>query len=242
MKKLWIQAGVFTLFFLADAANAAVAHPLLQSITVPDSKTVLQYLLLFTFMSIIPTILLLTTSFTRIVIVLGFLKHAVGQPQVPPNTVIIAMAMFLTFFTMHPAFSEISTNALKPYMQGQLTESQAVTAGIAPLRRSMLKRTRRKDLALFLDFAKLTPSTPEEVPTYVLIPAYMSSELRIAFQIGFMIFFPFLVIDIVVASILMSMGMMMVPPTIISMPFKLLLFVLIDGWNIILRGLVTGFG
>jgi flagellar biosynthetic protein FliP len=217
-----------------------MSAPLLSALPQVKPQIMVQWFLMMTLLAVVPTMLMLTTSFIRNIIVLGFVRQAVGQPQVPPQPVIVAMALFLTYFSMNPVFTEINTKSLQPYLKGSITETQAMESALTPLRASMLKRTRRKDLLLFVHLAHLRPASPAEVPIHVLIPAFVSSELRAAFSIGFLIFLPFLVIDIVVASVLMSMGMMMIPPTVISLPVKLLLFVLIDGWNLILRGLVLG--
>ena len=223
------------------APNAWGAAPAALSF-LPQAKpeVVMQWFLLTTLLAIAPMLLMLTTSFTRIIIVLSFVRQAVGQPQVPPQPVIVAMAIFLTFFTMQPVFKQMDEGALQPYLHGRISETQAIEKALPPLRDSMLARTRRKDLILFVRMARIKPATPADVPIHVLIPAFASSELRDAFTVGFLIYLPFLVIDIVVASVLMSMGMMMVPPTVVSLPVKLLLFVLIDGWSLILRGLVLG--
>lgn len=202
----------------------------------------LQILLLLTILSLAPAILIMVTSFTRIVVVLGFVRNALGSPQIPPTAVIIGLSLFLTFFIMAPTFGEIQDNALSPYLAGSITQEEALNRGVNSLRNFMFRQTQEKDLALLVSFTNLPrPQTRNDIPTHVLIPAFILSELRAAFTLGFLIYIPFLVIDMVVASILMSMGMMMLPPVMISLPFKLLLFVLVDGWDLITRGLTLSF-
>ena len=201
-----------------------------------------QLLLLFTVLALAPTILVMMTPFTRIVIVLGFIRQALGSQQAPPNQVLVGMALFMTLFISMPAFQEANDKSLQPFLKKQISQEQAFEAGLQPFRRFMLKQVRQSDLELYLSLAKLKrPDKPEDVPTHVLIPAFITSELKTSFLIGFLVYIPFLVIDMVVASTLMSMGMMMLPPTIISMPFKLILFVLIDGWNILSQALIGSF-
>lgn len=202
----------------------------------------LQILFMLTVLSLAPSILIMMTSFTRIIVVLSFLRSALGTQQMPPNQIIIGMALFLTFFTMAPYWQQVNEQAIQPYLAGNLEQEAAMDKGIQPIRDFMFKQTRENDLALFVNLANINrPSGPEEVPTYVLIPAFVISELKTAFQIGFLIYIPFLVIDMVVASTLMSMGMMMLPPVMISLPFKILLFILVDGWHLIIRSLVASF-
>jgi flagellar biosynthetic protein FliP len=208
-----------------------------------DSPTevagVLQIIALLTVLSLAPAILLMATSFTRIVIVLSFVRNAMGTQQVPPNQVLIGLALFVTLFVMMPVFSQVNEEALKPYMAGAIGQEEAMARGVAPMRSFMLKQTREKDLAVFVDLAGLPqPGGPDDIPTYVIMPAFMVSELKTAFQMGFVIFIPFLVIDMLVASVLMSMGMMMLPPVLISLPFKILMFVLVDGWGLVVKSLV----
>jgi flagellar biosynthetic protein FliP len=201
----------------------------------------IQMLLLLTALTVAPAFLVMTTSFTRIIIVLSFLRSGLGAQQVPPNMVLLGLALFLTYFTMQPTIDQVNETAVKPFMAKQLSEQQAVQQAYKPLQAFMLQRTRKSDLKLFVDMAKLRNlKRPSDVPAHVLIPAYSVSELKTAFEIGFLIFVPFLVIDMVVASILMSMGMMMLPPVMVSMPLKLLLFVLADGWGLLLQGLARG--
>jgi len=202
----------------------------------------LQVLLLLTILSMAPAILLMMTSFVRIVIVLSFVRQAMGTQQMPPNQVIISLALFLTFFVMSPVFTQINDTAMQPYLAKKIPQEEALKKAVAPLRGFMLKQTSEKELGLMVDISgQRGVKRPEDVATMTLIPAFMLSELKRAFQIGFMIFIPFLVIDMVVASVLMSMGMMMLPPVIISLPFKILLFVLVDGWTLIVASLVKSF-
>ncbi len=202
----------------------------------------LQLIVLLTVLSLAPAILILLTSFTRIVVVLSFVRSALATQQMPPNQILVGLALFLTFFVMAPTWREVNENALQPYFKGEINEEQAFSRGMAPLRTFMFKQTREKDLALFVKLAKLErPRTYRDIPNYVLIPAFVISELKTAFQIGFIIFVPFLVIDMVVSSALMSMGMLMLPPMMISLPFKILLFVLVDGWNLIVYSLISSF-
>jgi flagellar biosynthesis protein FliP len=202
----------------------------------------LRIILLITVLSIAPAILVLMTCFTRIIVVLGFVRNALGTQQIPPNQVLIGLAIFLTFFIMGPTFSKVNQDALQPFMAGKMTQQQAYNAASIPMKEFMAKQTREKDLALFMDYAGLkTPKQIKNIPLRALVPAYAISELKTAFQMGFMIFIPFLVIDMIVSSVLMSMGMMMLPPVMISLPFKILLFILVDGWNLIIKSLLMSF-
>ncbi|MGD2184592.1 MAG: flagellar type III secretion system pore protein FliP [Desulfobacterales bacterium] len=204
---------------------------------------VLQIFLLMTILSLAPAILIMLTSFTRIVIVLSLLRRALGTMQMPPNQVIIGLALFLTFFIMTPVWRSINQNALQPYMDEKIDQKQALQNAAEPLRKFMFKQTREKDLALFVDIAKVErPKTADDIPISVLIPSFIISEVKTAFQIGLLLYVPFLIIDMVVASVLLSMGMMMLPPIMISLPFKLMLFVLSDGWNLLVGSLVRSFG
>jgi len=206
-------------------------------------STAIQIVLLLTVLSLAPAILLMMTSFTRLIVVFSLLRQALGVQQAPPNQVIVGLALFLTFFIMSPAITKINESALKPYMSGAISQEAAFTGAIQPLREFMLKNTREKDMELFLRLSKTeAPKTKDEIPTLALIPAFVTSELKTAFQIGFLIYLPFLVIDMVVASVLMSMGMMMLPPVMVSMPFKLMLFVLVLGWYLLVGSLVQSFG
>lgn len=184
----------------------------------------------------------MVTSFTRIIVVLSFVRTALATQQVPPNQVLIGLALLLTFFTMHPVITQINANALQPYLKSQISQSVAITRAAAPLRTFMFRQTRQKDIQLFFSIAKVPrPKTQADVPTYILIPAFVISELKTAFEIGFAIYIPFVVIDMVVASILLSMGMMMIPPVLISLPFKILIFILVDGWNLTVAALFQSF-
>jgi len=207
-----------------------------------DVSVTLQILFLMTILSLAPALLILTTAFTRIIIVLHFLKQAMGTPQMPPPQVLLGLAMFLTFFVMAPVWNKVNTEALQPYLQSKMTMNDAYDKAVVPLREFMFKQTREEDLALFVKMANLEkPKNRSEIPIHVLIPAFAISELRIGFQIGLVLFVPFLIIDMVVASILMSMGMMMLPPAMISMPFKILLFILVDGWHLVIGSLIASF-
>jgi flagellar biosynthetic protein FliP len=206
-------------------------------------SSALQMLMVLTVISLAPSILIMVTSFTRIIIVLHFVRSALGTQTTPPNQVLVGLALFITLFIMSPVFSEINTNAIKPLSSGEITQEEAWDAGVAPIRTFMLEQiTEPKDLKLFLDIAGITEvEKPEDIPMTVAIPAFIISELRKAFIIGFLIYIPFIIIDMVVASTLMSMGMMMLPPTMISMPFKLLLFIMADGWDLIIGSVVKSF-
>jgi flagellar biosynthetic protein FliP len=204
---------------------------------------VLKILGVLTVLSIAPAILVLMTSFTRIVVVLSFIRQALGTQSLPPNQLIIGLSLFITFFIMSPIFNQINTNALQPYLAGTLPQDEALDSALLPLRGFMFNQTREADLALFARLAKIEQAkTRADIPTTVLIPAFVISELKTAFQIGFIIYLPFLVIDMVVAAILMAMGMMMLPPIIISLPFKVMLFVFVDGWSLLVGSLVKSFG
>lgn len=205
-------------------------------------STSVKLLLLLTVLSLAPSILILMTSFTRIVIILSFVRTSLATQQMPPNQVLIGLALFLTFFIMAPTFSEVYSEALQPLFDEEVTLDEAYENASVPMKEFMAKHTRQKDLALFLGYAQIeTPETIEEIPMTALIPAFAISELKTAFQMGFMIFVPFLIVDMAVASVLMSMGMMMLPPVMISLPFKILLFVLVDGWYLITHSILDGF-
>ncbi|WP_319548137.1 flagellar type III secretion system pore protein FliP [Desulfogranum marinum] len=211
--------------------------------TPEEVSTGLQILFLLTILSVAPGILLMTTSFTRIVIVLGFVRQAMGTQNTPPNQIITGMAMFLTFFVMAPAINSINNKALQPYMDKQITQQQAMTEAVDVMRDFMFSQVQESELQLFIEITQEEqPEEKKDISTMVLIPAFMLSELKTAFQMGFMIYVPFLVIDMLVASVLMSMGMMMLPPIVISLPFKLLLFVLVDGWQLVVGSLMQSFG
>ncbi len=203
----------------------------------------IKLILLLTILTLAPAILIMMTGFTRIIIVLSFLRQALGLQNMPPNQLLVGLSLFLTFFVMRPAFIEINSNALQPYINGKISQEAAIETGLAPLRKFMFNQTRDADLELFLKLSQVAqPKTRADVPTMVLIPAFIVSELKTAFQIGFIIFLPFLVIDIVASSVLMAMGMMMLPPIVISLPFKIMLFVLVDGWGLLIGSMVKSFG
>jgi flagellar biosynthetic protein FliP len=206
------------------------------------TSVVMQIFLLMTVLSLAPAILIMLTSFTRIAIVLSVLRQAIGTQSMPPNQIIIGLALFLTFFIMTPVWQTVNQEALKPYLDKQISQGEAFERAIRPVRAFMLKQTREKDLAMMIDVAKRPrPRNVDEVATSVLIPSFIISELKTAFQMAFMLYVPFLIIDMVVASVLLSMGMMMLPPVMVSLPFKLMLFVLADGWHLIVGSLVKGF-
>ena len=208
-----------------------------------ESSNAVELLVLLGGVTLVPALLFTVTGFTRILIVLGFIRSGLGTPAAPPNQVLVGIALFLTIFVMAPTFTQIKETAFEPLQKGEISETVALKRAEAPLRTFMFKQTRTKDLALFVKLGKVEdPKTRADVPTHVLIPAFIISELKTAFQIGFLIFLPFLIIDLVVSSVLMSMGMMMLPPVFISLPFKILLFVLVDGWNLVTRSLVESFG
>jgi len=211
--------------------------------TQPDQISILlQIVILLTILSLAPAILVMMTSFTRLVVVFGFLRQAVGTQQMPPNQIIISLALFLTFYIMAPVFSEVHSTALKPYLKEEITRNEALSRAQKPVRAFMFKQTREKDLALLVKVSGgQRPRNPEDVPTLTLIPAFVISELKTAFEIGFLLYVPFLIIDMVVASVLLSMGMMMLPPVMVSLPFKLMLFVLVDGWHLVVGSLVKSF-
>lgn len=247
-KRLLLAVLALVLFFWAfNAAAAPIALPRIgldvsSSENPEDVALSLQIIALLTVLSLAPAILILMTCFTRIIVVLSFLRSALATQQMPPNQVLIGLALFLTFFIMSPIWAEVNQNALEPYLNSEITQEEAFEAGMAPLREFMFKQTREKDLALFVNLAGLPqPNTVDDIPTSALIPAFAISELNTAFQIGFIIYIPFIIIDMVVASTLMSMGMLMLPPMMISLPFKLLLFILVDGWNLLVQTLVTSF-
>lgn len=210
--------------------------------TPTDVALALQLLFLLTILTLVPSIIMMMTSFIRVIIVLSFVRQALGTQQAPPQQIITGLALFLTFFIMAPTLVKVNDVALQPFLAGKMSPTEAIEKAAVPFREFMFKQTREKDLDLFLGMSKLPrPKTREDVPTYVLIPAFMVSELTSAFQMGIALFIPFLVIDMIVASVLMSMGMIMVPPVMISLPFKILLFVMVDGWNLLARSLILSF-
>jgi flagellar biosynthetic protein FliP len=208
----------------------------------PQFTNSVQLILALSLITLVPFFLMSVTSFLRIIIVFSLLRTAIGTQQTPPSSVLVGLAMFMTVFIMSPVWTDVNKNALEPYNQGKISQAKAIEIGLKPLSQFMLRQTREKDLALFVQFAKIpVPKTPSDIPAYVLIPAFMISELKTAFQIGFLLFVPFIVIDLVVANILLSLGMFMLSPVMISLPFKILLFVLVDGWNLLTRGLLMSF-
>lgn len=246
---------LFSLFFLAMFlfSGIAAAQPSAPTIPIPainigvggatgpqDVVTTLQIVALITVLSMAPAILLMLTSFTRILVVLGFIRHAMGLQQMPPNQVLASLALFLTFFTMAPVWDDMYTNGITPYIQGRIAAPIAWERSLKPVRAFMFRQTRERELSLMVRLSKgEQPKNQEDVPTRVLIPAYIISELKTAFQMGIVLYIPFIVVDMIVASILMSMGMMMLPPSMISLPFKVLLFVMADGWNLVISSLVS---
>ncbi len=240
------RARVAAFIFFVSLLTAGPA--LAQSVTIDlgqgggFSARLIQIVLLTTVLSLAPSILIMMTSFIRIVVVLSLLRTAIGVQASPPNPVIISLALFLTAFVMAPTFEEAWRAGVEPMMKNEMPMETALPAAIAPVKDFMLSQTREKDLALFFDLAKVAPETPEAAPLHLVTPAFMISELRRAFEIGFMIFIPFLIIDMVISSILMAMGMLMLPPIVISLPFKLIFFVLVDGWRLVAGSLVKSFG
>jgi flagellar biosynthetic protein FliP len=237
----------FIVFLFSKVTLAQIPVPRI-TIGVEEAKGIkdvslsLQLIAIITILTLAPSIIMMTTSFIRIVIVLSFVRQALTLAQVPPYQVVVGLSLFLTLFIMAPTLKEINTKALQPYFKGKLSFEEAFKKGLIPVRKFMFKQTRDKDLALFLKLTKLPrPKSRADVPTYVLIPAFMTSELTCAFKMGIILFLPFLVIDLIVASILMSMGMIMLPPAMISLPFKILLFILVDGWNLLLKSLILSF-
>lgn len=203
----------------------------------------IKILMVLTVLTLAPAIMIMMTSFTRIIIVLSFVRQAIGTQQMPPNQLLVGLALFLTLFIMSPFFNRINDDAVKPFLSNQISQEVAFDRGMAPLREFMFNQTRDTDLTLFVKMAKIEqPKTRADIPNTVLIPSFVLSELKTAFQIGFIIYLPFLVIDMVTASVLMAMGMMMLPPVVISLPFKIMLFVLVDGWNLLAGSLVRSFG
>jgi flagellar biosynthetic protein FliP len=252
MNKKYFYLFIFTLVCFPAylfAQNAGVTMPIpkiafdiTQATGPKDVALSLQILFLLSILTLAPSIIIMTTAFTRVVIVLDFVKRALSLQQMPPNQVIVGLSLFLTFFIMAPTFTEMNDKALQPYLNGQLSNQQFYDRGMAPLRDFMFRQTREKDIALFVKLSKIEkPKNKNDIPTYCLIPAFMISELKIAFEIGVFLFMPFIVIDMIIASVLMAMGMIMLPPVMISLPFKLILFILIDGWNLLIYELVRSF-
>ena len=219
-----------------------IAFDITQATGPKDVALSLQILFLLSILTLAPSIIIMTTAFTRVVIVLDFVKRALSLQQMPPNQVIVGLSLFLTFFIMAPTFTEMNDKALQPYLNGQISNQQFFDKGMAPLRDFMFRQTREKDIALFVKLSKIEkPKNKNDIPSYCLIPAFMISELKIAFEIGVFLFIPFIVIDMIIASVLMAMGMIMLPPVMISLPFKLILFILVDGWNLLIYELVRSF-
>ena len=248
---LWSGVGIFLLglavFFVCPDGALAQGLPKI-SLQVEeaeqggDAAVSLKIIFLLTILSLAPSILIMMTSFTRIVVVLSFLRTAMGTQQMPPNQLIIGLSLFLTFFVMAPVWERVNDEAIQPLVEEEIPYKEALDRGMEPIREFMMKQTRQQDMALFVRLAKISqPRNREDIPNSVLIPSFIIGELRLAFQIGFILFIPFLVIDLVVASILLSMGMMMLPPIMVSLPFKILLFVLVDGWNLVVQSLVSSF-
>ena len=248
IKKFKKILGLLGLYILATPmTHAAISLPniniSMQNASTPQEFTQgVQVLIMLTILTLAPSIIIMTTAFIRIVIVLSLTRQAIGTASLPPNQVIVGLALILTFFVMSPTFSKINETAYQPYMKNMITQQQALDNALVPTRDFMFKQTHESELALFVKLAKIQkPKNKNDVPTYVLIPSFVLSELKTAFKIGFVIFLPFLVIDLVVASILVSMGMMFLPPTTIAMPFKLIMFVMVDGWFLITKSLIEGF-
>ena len=246
----FLKVVLITIILLSLMGGAAHAQTSLPKISVQvdesedakDLSVTLQILLMLTILTLAPSIVIMVTSFIRIVVVFSFLRHAIGTNQMPPNQLLVGLALILTAFIMAPTITQINDNALQPYLNDEINQKEAYDIGIQPIRDFMLKQVREKDLALFVSLSGLDkPNSPADLPTYLIIPGYVISELRIAFQISFILFIPFLIIDMVVASVLMSMGMLMLPPIMVSLPFKILLFVLVDGWFLIVKSVVTSF-
>jgi flagellar biosynthetic protein FliP len=235
----------------AGIAQSSLAQMTLPSVSLGFKNTsdpnevvnAIRVIIILTVLTLAPAILIMMTSFTRIVIVLSFVRQAIGTQQLPPNQLLVGLGLFLTLFVMAPFLTKINENAIQPYLKGAISQEKALDEGLVPLRKFMFNQTRDSDLSLFIKMSKSkSPKTRADVSTIVLIPAFIISELKTAFQIGFIIYLPFLVIDMVAASVLMAMGMMMLPPVIISLPFKIMLFVLVDGWSLLIGGLVESFG
>jgi flagellar biosynthetic protein FliP len=246
-KFLYLSLLILGVFFISSDLYAQAGIPSLninlsQTQKPAEVVNVVKVLLILTILTLAPSILIMMTSFTRLIVVFSFVRQALGTQQMPPNQVLIGLSLFLTFFIMGPTFQKVNDNAIQPYLDEKITREVALENAEAPLREFMFAQTRPKDIELFHSIAKKNrPKNKDDVSTAVLVPAFMVSELKTAFQIGFMIFLPFLILDMVVASVLMSMGMMMLPPVIVSLPFKLMLFVLVDGWTMVVGSLVKSF-
>jgi len=227
----------------ADSLTENVFEGVRRAAAQENISTTLLVVFIVTVISLAPAILVMTTSFTRIIVILGFLRQALATQQTPPNQVLIGLALFLTFFIMMPTYQRVNDESIQPYIRGEIaTADEALEKAVAPVREFMFRQARAKDIKLFLDIARLPrPDTPDDVPTHVLVPAFVISELTTAFEIGFLIYIPFLIIDMVVASTLMAMGMMMLPPIFVSLPFKIVMFVLVDGWNLLIGSIARSF-
>ena len=250
MTRRWLNIGwmsmAIALFACPDAVDAQglpkISVEVGEAKSAEDVSVTLEIIFLLTILSLAPAILIMLTSFTRIVVVLSFLRMAIGTQQIPPTQLIVGLSLFLTMFVMGPVFEQVYDEAVVPYMDEQIDHTQALDLAMAPIRRFMLKNTREKDLALFTKMARMPrPANVDELSNRVLIPSFIISELKTAFQISFVLFMPFIIIDMVVSSTLLSMGMMMLPPVTVSLPFKILLFVLVDGWHLIVQSLVASF-
>ena len=251
IRKMKFISIVLIMFLMFSSVSFATTNLTIPTVTIgvdnatepQETVNTIQIILLLTVLALAPSILILMTSFTRIIIVLSFLRSAMGTSQMPPNQVLIGLALFLTFFIMSPTFAKINTDALQPYLANEITQQEAFDNAVKPLKTFMLSQIRgEKDLALFLELSgEKAPENLEDLPLTIIIPAFTISELKVAFQLGFIVYIPFLIIDMVVASTLMSMGMMMLPPTMISLPFKLLIFILVDGWNLLITSVVSRF-
>lgn len=247
MKYLKVVVLVVVLLFVIGNTASAQTLPKI-TIGVEDGEdakdlsVTLQILLLLTILTLAPSIIIMLTSFIRIIVIFSFMRHAIGTHQMPPNQLLVGLAIILTAFIMAPTITKVNETALQPYLNDEITQQEAYDTGIKPIRDFMLKQVREKDLALFVSLSGIPkPNSSDDLPTYLIIPGFVISELRIAFQISFIIFIPFLIIDMVVASVLMSMGMLMLPPIMVSLPFKILLFVLVDGWYLIIKSVISSF-
>ena len=247
MIKIFLRILLIVLAIMPETTSAA---PIIPSVNVDigtadnpqQVSSTLQVMAVLTIATIAPAILLMTTSFVRIVVIIGFLRNAMATQNVPPTQVVIGLAMFITFYIMAPYWSVANEQGIQPYLNGQISQEEAIDNTLAPVREFMFRQTREADLALFVNLSDAErPETQDDVSTFVLVPAFMISELKTAFQIGFMIYVPFIVIDMIVATTLMSMGMMMLPPVMISLPFKILLFVMVDGWHLLINSIIVSF-
>lgn len=247
-RKIFLILGIAAvIFFAAAPAFSQAVYPKVtlgveRADSPQDFSVTIQILAFITILSLAPSILVMMTSFTRLIVVFFFMRQAMGTQQVPPGQVIVGLCLFLTFFIMSPTLKQINDTALQPYLKETISQQEAIKNAEIPVKAFMLRQTREEDLGLFISLSKIErPAAPEDVPLHVLMPAFIINELRIAFQIGFILYLPFLIIDMVVASVLLAMGMMMLPPVMISLPFKIILFVLADGWNLIVGSMVESF-